>query len=169
MASTNDKFALTAKQEAFVEAFCGEAMFDPLKAYRIAGYATGKMNYSGAMNVLKSEAVIRAVHNRMNTSTFWINEGVIINRLFEEGITASNASARINALVWVGKHIGMWKDKAGEAEGGNTYNIINYATPEPVMQKTIEEVPQIEEKRDKVALPEGVQVLKFNKEPVPRG
>ena len=102
--STKDKFNLTEKQESFVEAFIGECEFDPIGAYKAAGYSSRQMIYTQAMKTLNSEAVKRAIHQRMHESTFWLSEGVIIDRLFKEAMSASNPSARINALVWVGKY-----------------------------------------------------------------
>ena len=160
--ATRDKFNLTDKQELFVEAFIGECEFDPIGAYKAAGYSSQSMIYSQAMKTLNSEAVRRAIHQRMNSSTFWISEGVIIDRLFKEAMSASNPSARINALVWVGKHIGMWKDKDEKEEGGVTYNIVNYGASEKEMKKVIDAEPGVEKIQENTTLPEGVTVLQFN-------
>ena len=163
MAGTRDRFALTEKQELFVEAFVGECEFDAISAYKAAGYNNNMKLYSAAMRVLASEPVKREIHKRLHESTFWLNESAVIDRLWKEGTTANAASARINALVWVGKHLGMWKEKE-EKEVENTYNIINYSAPRETMIKDIENSPKVVEQKDKVSLPEGVSVLSY-KEP----
>ena len=165
MAKKPKDIELTEMQEKFVELFIGECQFDPIASYKGAGYKKAYNAYSAAMRVLNSEAVKLAIHTRLQDSTIWIQEEAVINRLWNEGLNASNASARINALVWVGKHIGMWREKVQE-EQQTVYQVVNYGVPVEQMMKTIEEVPQIEEKKDDVVLPEGVTVLKFNKEPV---
>ena len=43
----------------------------------------------------------------------------------------SSQAARINALVWIGKHIGMWQEKQKEeADTRPIINITNYEIPE---------------------------------------
>ena len=49
---------MTQLQERFVEAFLGEAYFDPIKAYELAGYAMNGYNkYTDSMKILHSDAV----------------------------------------------------------------------------------------------------------------
>lgn len=158
-----DEFALTDLQERFVEYFIGECEFNAVEAYRRAGYKKDSYLYSAAMKVLDSPAVKRAIHERLNESTFWLNEQAVIERLWKEALTANAASARINALVWVGKHLGMWREKQEENNTSVTYNVINYGVDEKEVRQTIENTPEVELAKDKVKLPEGVQVLTYNK------
>lgn len=155
-----DDFALTELEEAFVTSFIGDAEFNPVMAWKAAGYQGSSHIYSAAMKVLSRERVRRAIHQRMNDSTFWINEGAVIDRLWKEGMEARTASARVNALVWVGKHLGMWKEKTQE-DSQITYNVVNYNTPKDDMVKTIEAQPEVEDSRDKAVLPEGVALVSF--------
>ena len=160
---TKDKFKLTEKQEAFVTAFIGEAGFDKDKAAAIARKSLNITEMKPG-KILESEAVQRAIHQRMDTSLFWLNEATVIDRLFKEGINANSASARVNALVWVGKHLGMWKEKEQSVHDGVTYNIVNYAQPEGKMLDEIKATPEVELNKDKAKLPEGVAVLSYSKE-----
>jgi len=97
----------------------------------------------------------------MHESTFWLNEGVVIDRLFKEGMTANSASARVNALVWVGKHLGMWQEKTQE-DSQITYNIVNYGTSEEDMVKSIEAKPEVETNLEKAVLPEGIALVSYS-------
>jgi len=161
MGKHKDKFELTPLQERFVEYFCGEAEFDAVVSMKRAGYKTSSRPISAAQNILKSDAVKRAIHNRMHESTFWLNEGVVIDRLFKEGMTANSASARVNALVWVGKHLGMWQEKTQE-DSQITYNIVNYGTSEEDMVKSIEAKPEVETNLEKAVLPEGIALVSYS-------
>ena len=155
------KLSLTAAQEAFVSAFIEEAELDKNEAARIANAAVGTS--ITAPTFLKSEAVQKAIHLRMVKSSLWLSEAAIIDRLFKEGMTANSASARVNALVWVGKHLGMWQEKEQE-ESQTVYNIVNYGTSEAEMAKVIEAKPEVESSIEQAVLPEGVAVLKYNKD-----
>lgn len=77
---------LTELQEKFVEAFLGEAYFDPIKAYYAAGYADTYKPYSQAMSVLNSKAVLNAIHKRMAdmSTKFWLSEDVVLQRLWKK-------------------------------------------------------------------------------------
>lgn len=152
---------LTPLQNKFVTAFLGECEFDAIESCRVAGYKSSSNPYSAAKHVLSSEAVRRAIHSRMHKSTAWLNEGIIVDRLFKEGMTAKSDSARINAFVWLGKHLGMWNDKLAEEESSITYNVVNYSVPQEAMLKEIAAKPDVEASRDLVALPEGVVIADY--------
>jgi hypothetical protein len=159
--TVNSRTTRTVLEEAFVDAFTGECEFDPIKSFLAAGYESGSKNvYSSAMVVLGRDVVKKAIHARMHDSTFWLNEAAVISRLWKEGISANTASARVNALVWVGKNIGMWQERE---EGTDVvYNIVNYGTPVEKMVEAIEAKPEIEASKDRVELPEGVSVLSYS-------
>ena len=159
---------LTELQENFVDAFLGECMFDPIKAYKAAGYADSSKIYVSAMKVLKSEAVKRAIHDRMKDmkTAWWLSEEVIVQELWKEAHDkdqGSSHSARINALVWIGKHLGMWQEKKEETEVKPTIVIQNYGAPKEDIEKEVNS-PEVVREKDKVSLPEGVQVLDYSKE-----
>lgn len=158
---------LTEKEELFVESFIGDGRFDPLKAYEAAGYSYTYKPYSEAMTILKRPAVIREITERIANpqGTPWINKGTIVQRLWEEATKEGRGSThagRINALVWIGKHLGMWQDKEAEKEKETSIQIIQYGVPEEKMKETIENIPEVEKKKDSVKLPEGVVVVDYN-------
>lgn len=165
---TDNPKPLTEKQTLFVDAFLSdECMLDPIKAYEAAGYADSFNKYSEAMKVLNSKTVVREINRRMGEldTAFWINEKVIIKKLWEEATKqgmGSSQAARINALVWIGKHIGMWKDKVETQEDKTpTIQVINYGMNEKEVKKELNK-PEVVEQKDKISLPEGVIVLDYS-------
>ncbi|MBT8449306.1 MAG: terminase small subunit [Gammaproteobacteria bacterium] len=157
---------LTEKQEKFIEAFLGECHLDPIKAYEAAGYAHSFNKYSESMKVLNSDSVVREINQRMadKDTSYWINDSIIIKKLWEEATNPdSPAAARINSLVWIGKHIGMWKEKEQEADKTPQINIIQYGMDKEVVEKELNK-PEVVSAKDKVSLPEGVQVTNYSEE-----
>lgn len=160
---------MTQLQERFVEAFLGEAYFDPIKAYELAGYAMNGYNkYTDSMKILHSDAVTREINQRManKDTAYWISDNVIIKQLWKEATDygdRSSQAARINALVWIGKHIGMWQEKQQEIDTKPIINITNYGVPEEEFKKRASE-PEVEKEVENVKLPEGVQVLDYSEE-----
>lgn len=163
-----DPSALTTKQAAFVDAFLSEeCMLDPIKAYDAAGYAHSYNKYSEAMKVLNSTTVVREINRRMAQldTAFWINENIIIKKLWEEATNkdiGSSQAARINALVWIGKHIGMWQEKKVEEKDTRpVINITNYGIDEKAAQKELTK-PEVVKEANKVSLPEGVVITQYD-------
>lgn len=159
---------LTELQERFVDAFLSEeCMFDPIKAFDAAGYAYSMNKYSEAMKVLNSDAVVREINQRMAQldTAYWINEQIIIKQLWKEAIDKGNnstQSARINALVWIGKHIGMWQEKREEAkESQPTIKIVQYGIDQDKFKQEIE-TKEVEDTAKDISLPEGITVLNYN-------
>ena len=118
------------------------------------------------MRVLKSEAVQHAIHSRMKdmSTAWWINEEVVMQELWKEahetGRGASHA-ARINALVWMGKHIGMWQEKREEVDTRPNIQIIQYGATQEQVEKELNN-PEVVANKDKVELPEGVALIDYN-------
>lgn len=161
---------LTELQEKFVEAFLGEAYFNPIKAYYAAGYADTYKPYSQAMSVLNSKAVLNAIHKRMAdmSTKFWLSEDVVLQRLWKEATDesrGSNQAARINALVWIGKHLGMWKEKAEEKDSQPIIKIVQYGINKEEFEKAIN-TKEVEEAEKEIELPEGVSVLNYSEDKV---
>lgn len=161
--------AITELQTRFVEAFLGECYFDPIKAYDAAGYNPRTHNkYSDAMSILHSQAVTREINRRMadKDTAYWITDNVIIKQLWKEATDygdKSSQSARINALVWIGKHIGMWAEKQAETDNKPIINITNYGVPEAEFKKAVKET-DAEKEVENVKLPEGIQLLDYSEE-----
>lgn len=154
---TIDSHKLSPLQEAFVSAFIGPAELDKTIAAKMASDEIGKKLLPS--DALKVKKVQRAIHLRMNASTGWINEGTIIQKLYEEAVNGNTAASRVNALVWIGKHIGMWQDKV-EKEAAPVYNIINYGDAKVDLPKVIE-AEKITDEQKQVALPEGVSLTTY--------
>lgn len=159
---------MTQLQERFVEAFLGEAYFDPIKAYELAGYAMNGYNkYTDSMKILHSDAVTREINQRManKDTAYWISDNVIIKQLWKEATDygdRSSQAARINALVWIGKHIGMWQEKQKEeADTRPIINITNYEIPEKEFNIAVSD-PKVIAEVDKVELFEGIVVEDYS-------
>ena len=158
---------LTERERLFVEAYCTEASFDGSKAAKLAGYSQ-KGSARQAAKLLERDNIARAIKARIEKKKreFRISEELVVERLWQEanymGKGTSHA-ARINALVWLGKHIAMWEEKKADHYTGDTYNIIQYSSPEqPKIEAAIEEnKKEIEENKD-IELPEGVLLAKYD-------
>ena len=160
---------MTQLQERFVEAFLGEAYFDPIKAYELAGYNLTTYNkYTDSMKVLHSDAVTREINQRMadKDTAYWISDNVIIKQLWKEATDygdRSSQAARINALVWIGKHIGMWQEKQKEeADTRPIINITTYEIPEKEFNTAINN-PEVISEVDKIELSEGIIVEDYSR------
>lgn len=157
---------LTELQEKFVDAFLGDCHLDPIKAYDAAGYAHSMQKYTEAMKILNSKAVSREINKRMadKDTSFWINENLIIKKLWAEATDygqKSSQAARINALVWIGKHIGMWQEKQeAEKDTRPVINITQYGVDQKKAEKELSR-PEVVKKKDDVTLPEGVIITSY--------
>ena len=70
-------------------------------------------------------------------------------------------AARINALVWIGKHIGMWQEKQEqEKDTKPTINIVQYGVSQKEAEKELNR-PEVVNKKDDVTLPEGVIITSY--------
>lgn len=162
---------LTEMQSKFIDEFLGDCLFDPVKAYYAAGYAESFKPYAESMRILSSKVVIHHLHKRMAEmdTKFWLNEDAVIRRLWKEATDESRGTsqaARINALVWIGKHIGMWQEKvASQEEKQPIIQITNYGLDEQKVKTELNR-PEVVEQRDKVSLPEGVLVTDYSEEKV---
>lgn len=125
---------LTPKQRRFVEHYTGPDRGNAIQSAKKAGYGAGM-----ASELMRNEKVLAAIEeeNEKQRRTLFFQEQDILERLWIEATRegkGSNHNGRIQALVYLGKHIGMWEDKSKaliEAEkkgGGNiTYNVINFS------------------------------------------
>lgn len=160
---------MTEMQERFVDAFLGESYFDPIKAYDAAGYNQNTYRkYSDAMKILHSDAVTREINRRMaeKDTAYWISDNLIIKQLWKEATDygeKSSQAARINALVWIGKHIGMWQEKQQEVDTKPVIKIVQYGVSETEFKKAVKET-NADEEVENVKLPEGIQVLDYSEE-----
>jgi hypothetical protein len=82
-------------------------------------------------NIINRPPVRAEIERRQEAlkKKFKLTEVDILNKLWEEANNCekgSNHNARITALVWIGKHLGMWQEKKQEESNSYTYNIVNY-------------------------------------------
>ena len=143
----------------------------------ILDYYVGKGNYSSKatgdffnLHTNKINAIIRQDHVQVELQKhqdglrkkFNKSEIDILDRLWEEANNydkGANHNARITALVWIGKHLGMWQEKKVEQkETSITYNIVNYATAEKEVEH-IGELEHIVEETNEV--PEFVKITSY--------
>lgn len=93
-------------------------------------------DYREIYTIIKREPVQEELKKRQEKlqKKFNLSEIDILNKLWDEANNyekGANHNARITALVWIGKHLGMWQEKKEKEETQITYNIINYSSSEP--------------------------------------
>ena len=129
--------ALNPRQQLFVEAYCSSSNFNASDAYVQAGY--GGRNKSKAAELLKVPKIAKAIEARLETrkATFWVREDDVLRGIYEEPTNkdpGSTQTGRIQAWVWLGKHLGMFQEKKKE-DAPVTYNIINYNSHNPKIEE----------------------------------
>jgi len=161
---------LSYKQQLFVEYYCSTASFNAVEAAKQAGYVNPDR---GATHILKAKGVSKAIESRLNTrkQVAWYSEDEVLKRLWDEANTTegrgNTQASRVNALVWLGKHIGMWREKVQEKDKGPNkieYNIVNYAAPSiKQIEDAIDVEKSVVEEHKDDELPEGVVLLDYKK------
>lgn len=112
-------------------------------------------------NVYNSRGIKNALkeHNETLKSTALYDETVIIDKLWKEYSDPDTPkNVKVNILIMLGKHIGMWATTTrNQGTGDVTYNVINYSAVEKpgVSPKEItEEV--------KTNLPKNIEIVEYN-------
>jgi len=129
---------LTPKQRMFVELYTGPIRGNAIKCAKEAGYGAGMSS-----ELMRNEKILSAIEeqNELKRRQMFYDEQDILEKLWEEAQKegrGSSQNGRIQALVYLGKHIGMWDDKSkalaeakeNQGKGGVTYNIINFSDSE---------------------------------------
>lgn len=160
---------LTPKQKSFVEHYCTDANFNAAKAAELAGYGLTRNIYKQLMGNPKIKKAIeeRVLETKRRS---WLTEDTILEQLWKEAQRegkGSSHAARINALVFLGKHIGMFREKE-EQKGPQKieYNVVNYNSP--TTEKIVEEIKEnetevLEHKNDEITVePKLIDPLKSN-------
>jgi hypothetical protein len=147
--------ALTDHELDAVNAYCGKGSYSVKRTAEMMDTQEREIKHIIARPTVRTEITRRqdAVKRR-----FRIDEVDILDRLWEEANNCekgSNHNARITALVWIGKHLGMWQEKKQEETNSYTYNIVNYDSG--IKQEQLEKIvtPQeetVEEKLTNVSL-----------------
>jgi phage terminase small subunit len=154
---------ITDKQQVWMHNYV--LSYNATDAARKAGYANPVED--GQRNLRNKEIakMIRAHFEELKDSSFY-NESVIIQNLWREALNegpGSTHSARITALVWLGKHIGMWQDRIKETAEDKkiVYNIVNYNT---LQEKITENKDDIEKEKQRIEenIPEGIEIADYN-------
>lgn len=139
---------LNPQEELFVEAYI--VNFDELEAFNAAKYsAPSPKKY--ALQILDRPRVQKAISERVHqvVEDMGINESQVVAGLLREANNVSKGStqtARINAWVWLGKHIGMFaeaKASGKEVSSGPTYNIINYSNSNSTIKPPSEVIKEV--------------------------
>lgn len=160
---------LTDREQLFVEYYCTESNGSARDAARRAGYSDGGI--ANASKMLKKEPIQHYIEEWRadRKHHFRISENKILERMWEEanfsGEGATHAG-RINALLHLGKHLGMFEKKPQKEEKrGHTYNIINYSTADPMADRISKAVKQKEkEVIEALEHSEEVEVKDYSKE-----
>lgn len=142
-------YDLSDMEQLFVEYYCTEANGNATEAARMAGYSESSSKI--AAKFLKKPKIAKAIDawRESRRVHFRISPNKIMERMWEEanffGDGATHAG-RINALVNLGKQMGLFEQKKQEQakETGNTYNIINYSQADPMAKKVKEAVKKKE-------------------------
>lgn len=91
----------------------------------------------------KNSKIQKEIQRRQEINKFRVpyDESYIIEKLMKEVENEDNrGSERIQAIVWLGKHIGMFKEKeVKEQSSTTTYNIINYSPQDKKIEKVVKE------------------------------
>lgn len=135
---------LSPRQKLFVEAYCTH--FSPSKAYVEAGFNNSAHKSTRAYELLQKPQVATAIEARLanKKKTFRIREDEILEGLYKEATNESaRPSERIQAWVQIGKHLGMFREKEQQKEGNVTYNVINYNSHSPMIEKKTEEAIKV--------------------------
>ena len=125
---------LTEKQKKFVTFYCTSASGDAVQAARQAGYGKTVCEQATA-KFMSNHKILDAINDHRDgvAEISLFGEEQIMKKLWEEANfyeEGATHAGRINALVWLGKHMGMFdtnKKSANAVQGGGaTYNIIQY-------------------------------------------
>ena len=116
------------------------------------------------------EAIQR--HADINAYTASYSHQDVVDALWAEANMVgrgTNQTARIQALVWLGKHIGTFsntvggKEDKGEVDQGNVFNIVNYKTHNASLEQSVQHaveklIPEA------VEIPEGLTITTYNRD-----
>ena len=103
-------------------------------------------------------------HNELLKDKVMYTEAVVIDELwkrYNDGDSPPNV--KVQVLVLLGKHIGMWANTSKTADKINqshTYNIVNYNEVKKEIEDNKEEVEKAKDDPD-LDVPEGVQIVEY--------
>ena len=127
--AVTDEEGLSPQNRAFVEYLASTAKFDVKKAMEEAGI---EGTPAEGRKILKRKVVQKALAKEREKikKIFYLDEFAVLRGLHAEAINdekGTSHAARVQAWVWLGKHIGMFVEKEKEKDKSVTYNIVNYS------------------------------------------
>ncbi len=161
----NPSNELTELQARYVDFYMGEAKGVGKEAFRLArgGKAGSSSQVYNMHHHEKIQAALKARRD-LRKATSWLAEDNVLQGLYEEATNFDKGGtpmSRISAWVWIGKHLGMWKDKKEEATdaGPAKISVVSYGNVAVKKDGNIEikeEAPPLPS-----VLPKNVRVMKF--------
>ena len=197
--SNYKKRAPTPKMRAFASAYCGEAKGVSSKAYEMSTElspnkikqkvdnptAFSKYCSNKGYELLQDERTILAIKEEKarKSRAFWLSEEEILSGLYSEAVneeSKSSQAARIQAWVWLGKHIGMFSSSSTSGPGSSakiaeakqvanaapTYNIVQYNTITPSqIEEGVSNANINEDEREPIPIEDTlINITTYNKE-----
>lgn len=161
---------LSAQERLFLDAYTGPANYNKMKALDAAYPAN--INHKKVHKEAEANAILARphvahqlkLHQDSVSKKFHMSEEDILNRLWTEATREDDKaqhSARISALVWLGKHLGMFQEKKQEVSGPSsvTYNVVNYSSAASIREE--KEVSSVREEATPNLLPTGLTIKNF--------
>lgn len=146
-------------------------VFDLYTKYRTLTKVSNELNMSSGdlSRVYKSDAFQLALKefNSLLSDKINYDAAVIVDKLWEQYCDDSTPPAvRVQILVHLGKHIGMWANSTGNKDSTPSvqYNIVNYNTIESEINANRLEVEKELVKVDTIEdadIPDGIQILSY--------
>ena len=158
---------LTELQARYVDAYMGEAKGVGKEAYRLArGGKAGSSQQVYAMHHHDTVQAALKARRDLRKATSWLVEDDVLKGLYAEATNfdiGGTPMSRISAWVWIGKHLGMWKDKKDEEKdtGPAKISVVSYGNVTVKKDDTIEireEAPEIPS-----VVPDNVRLVQFQK------
>lgn len=140
--------ALTPKQELFVQEYLVD--LNGAAAYRRAGYSvksenTATVNASRLLSNAKVQAAVKLAMDE-RAKRVAVTQDYVIRMLQDEAEfhgEGSSHAARIRAIELLGKHLGMFRDKSNDQDGGDEpITILNYVQLQPGERKPMVTIRQ---------------------------
>lgn len=162
---------LSAQERLFLDAYCGPANYNKQKALDVAypAHINNKkvLKESEANSILARPHVAYQLkkHQAEVGKQFHLSEVDILNKLWMEATREDDKaqhSARITALVWLGKHLGMFQEKKQESSGpaSITYNVVNYSQAVKSEEKIID-APKETVEDSQSLLPSNIKITNY--------
>lgn len=152
--------ALTPRQREFFDLYIQTRTLTSV-------YTKLNWNSGDCLRVYQSVGVQEALkeHNENLKTSSQYNEAIIIDKLwYEYSDPDTPKNVKVQILVQLGKHIGMWANTTGASkETGTksvTYNIVNYSGIKEEIDKNKEEVEKI--KDQEFDIPDGITITDYS-------